>query len=79
MVLPVYPAGEEPIDGVDTRHLTLKIHAHGHKEVMHVESFEQTIRQLKDLLKPDDVLLTLGAGDVYKLGELLLHEVEKGA
>jgi len=55
--------------------LFAEIRAHGHKDVVFMESFETAISHLKQTLRSGDILLTLGAGDVYKLGESLLEEL----
>ena len=44
------------------------ITAHGHKHVVCVEGIPAALDRLRELLAPGDVLLTLGAGDVHKVG-----------
>jgi UDP-N-acetylmuramate--alanine ligase len=73
-VLPIYPAGEAVIEGVDARRLCEGIQAHGHKEAIFEEGIESVASRLKRTLKKGDVLLTLGAGDVWKVGEIILEE-----
>jgi UDP-N-acetylmuramate--alanine ligase len=73
LVLPVYAAGEEAIEGVTGRALWKGIQAHGHKEALYAGSFEAAVTQLNDILAPGDLLLTLGAGDVFKVGEMVLQ------
>ena len=68
LVLPIYAAGEQKIEGVTGRRLCEDIKAHGHKEVIYSEGQEDAVTYLKENLKPGDVLLTLGAGDVWKVG-----------
>ena len=68
LVLPIYAAGEQEIEGLTGRKLCEGIKAHGHKEVFCCEGKEDVIAYLKENLKPGDVLLTLGAGDVWKVG-----------
>lgn len=72
MVLPIYSAGEAVIQGVDSRDLCEGIKEHGHKDVMFADSIASAVSLLKQVLKPNDLLLTLGAGDVWKLGEMVL-------
>jgi UDP-N-acetylmuramate--alanine ligase len=72
LVLPIYAAGEQKIEGVTGRKLCEGIKAHGHKEVYYSGGEKDTIAYLKDNLKPGDVLLTLGAGDVWKVGTDIL-------
>jgi UDP-N-acetylmuramate--alanine ligase len=52
------------------------IREHGHKEVVCSESIAAAVKSLKEILRPGDVLLTLGAGDVWKVGERVLEEMK---
>jgi UDP-N-acetylmuramate--alanine ligase len=72
LVLPIYAAGEQKIEGVTGRKLCAGIKAHGHKEVFCSEGKEDVIAYLTENLKPGDVLLTLGAGDVWQVGRDIL-------
>ncbi|MEW5908912.1 MAG: UDP-N-acetylmuramate--L-alanine ligase [Thermodesulfobacteriota bacterium] len=69
LVLPIYAASEREIEGVNGRRLAEEIRAHGHKEVTYQESFDAVDTALDILLCPGDILITLGAGDVWKVGE----------
>ncbi|MDH3358394.1 MAG: UDP-N-acetylmuramate--L-alanine ligase, partial [Desulfobacteraceae bacterium] len=75
VVLPIYAAGEKEIKGVDGQALFEEIQRHGHKDVVYVESLESAASHLKTILAPNDILLTLGAGDVWKVGEMLLKDL----
>lgn len=72
LVMPIYAASEQPIGGVDSRLLCDSIQAHGHKEVYFVDGKQAAVDLLIDIASPADVVLTLGAGDVYRVGEMLL-------
>jgi len=72
VVAPLYPAGESPIEGVDSEWLYRGIKEHGHKEVVLCESQEQVLETLIRIAKPDDVVLTLGAGSIHRVGEAFL-------
>ena len=72
VVLPIYAASEEPIAGITGQALSERINAHGHKQVIFAEGITAAAAQLKSLLMPGDLLLTLGAGDVWKVGAELL-------
>lgn len=76
VVLPIYAASEKAIKGVDSQLLFEEIRAHGHKDVVFMPSFKAAVSHLKQTLTAGDILLTLGAGDVYKLGETLLKELK---
>ncbi len=75
LVLPIYSAGEKVLAGVDSFSMCDGIRKHGHREVICKESLTTAVSGLKDILQPGDVLLTLGAGDVWKVGESLLAEM----
>jgi UDP-N-acetylmuramate--alanine ligase len=74
LVLPIYPAREQPIPGV-TAALVVDAARHaGHRDVRLVESFDDALSALRGLLHPGDVLLTMGAGNVMRLGDRWLVE-----
>jgi UDP-N-acetylmuramate--alanine ligase len=72
LVLPIYSAGEQIIEGVHGHDLCDGIMAHGHKEVICTEGIDNAARYLQKNLRSGDILLTLGAGDVWKVGEAVL-------
>ena len=78
LVLPIYSAGEKVIEGVDSSSMCDGIRQHGHKEVICKETIASAVAGLKDILVPEDVLLTLGAGDVWKVGEEILRDLGPG-
>jgi UDP-N-acetylmuramate--alanine ligase len=73
----IYPAGEEPIEGVTAEALARSIKQHGQKDVTHIADREQLLDHLLEILKPGDILLTLGAGNIWQTGELLLQKLGK--
>ena len=75
VVLPIYAAGEDTIEGVDSGLLFESIRARGHKSIVFFEDKKETISYLKNILEKGDILLTLGAGDVWKVGEDVLAEL----
>ncbi len=74
IVLPIYAASEEPIAGISGQALGERIIAHGHKQVVLADGIASAAAELKARLSPGDLLLTLGAGDVWKVGVNLLQE-----
>jgi UDP-N-acetylmuramate--alanine ligase len=76
LVLPIYAASEKKIEGVTARFLCEGIQAHGHKEVFYADTKQNAVELLKSCLKPGDILLTLGAGDVWKVGEQVLRDLK---
>ncbi len=75
ILLPIYAASEKEIKGVSSENLAQGIKSHGHKNVFHAADFNKALSQVKELIKKDDLVLTLGAGDIYTLGETLLEKI----
>jgi UDP-N-acetylmuramate--alanine ligase len=75
VLLPIYSAGEKKIEGVNSRILCNEIIAHGHKNAEYLEGFDDAFTYLGTNLQQGDLLLTLGAGDVWKVGEELLRRL----
>ena len=74
-VLPIYAAGEKKINGVDSQALCEGIRAHGHKNVICVSDHEAAVAAVEEVIKRGDIVLTLGAGDVWAVGETLLEKI----
>jgi UDP-N-acetylmuramate--alanine ligase len=72
VVLPIYAASEDPIEGVSAQALCEEINAHGHKQVTCVDGISAAVSHLRTCVAPGDLLLTLGAGDVWKVGAEIL-------
>jgi UDP-N-acetylmuramate--alanine ligase len=65
----VYPAREEPIDGVSGELIANAAKKFGHKNVVYVKDKNDVPKVLNDLKKNDDIIITMGAGDIWKQGE----------
>jgi len=77
IVMDIYAAGEAPIEGVTGRDLADALRAHGHRDVAFLGSDRQRILDYLDgILRPGDLVVTLGAGDVGQLGQHLLDRLE---
>ncbi|MFH1138917.1 MAG: UDP-N-acetylmuramate--L-alanine ligase [Pseudomonadota bacterium] len=75
----IYPAGEAPRPGIDGKKLADAISSHGH----HDSAFEPDLALMAERvvlrLNPDDVVLTLGAGNIFRVGEKILEIMKHGA
>jgi UDP-N-acetylmuramate--alanine ligase len=71
VVMDIYAAGETPIPGVEARLLAEGIAGHGHREVHFCPDAEAVMAHLQQVVKPGDLVLTLGAGNVWQVGETL--------
>jgi UDP-N-acetylmuramate--alanine ligase len=68
----VYAAGEEPIAGADSATLAEAVRARGHRDVTYVGDLDNLMVVLRERLEPGDVLITLGAGNITRVGRELL-------
>jgi len=68
----IYPASEQPIEGVTSERLAAAIKEHGQRQVSLVPSVDELPDHLADLLQEGDLLLTLGAGNIVQAGERYL-------
>jgi len=68
-LMPIYPAGEKPLKGVSSILIAKNIK----KKNWEMWDENSSLSNLIEELKPGDILLTLGAGDVWKIGEEFLR------
>ena len=78
-VTEIYAAGEQPIPGVSGAKLAEAIRAAGHPSVTFVERKAELVGQVQPQLKAGDLVITLGAGDIWKTGPELLASLAPGS
>jgi len=74
-VTEIYPAGEAPIAGVSGRQIADGVAGHGHKRVTYVADKGDLAAAVLDVAQPGDMVLTLGAGDIWRVGEEILERL----
>ena len=77
VLAPVYAAGEEPIEGATSLSIGEGVRAHGHKNCEEAADLDEAVNRLQAATQPGDIVLTMGAGDVWKAGRELLERLEK--
>lgn len=75
----IYPAGEQPIHGVTAEALWQSVRKHGQKDAAYIADRQAIAAHLLELVKPGDIVLTLGAGNVWQVGEALLQALREAA
>lgn len=75
VVTDVYAAGEEPIEGATGEALAQGIIEHGHKATYYRSAFSEVTQLLGELLEPDDLLITLGAGNVNQICQMVADQL----
>jgi UDP-N-acetylmuramate--alanine ligase len=78
LVTDIYGAGEAPFENVTAEALALAIRGHGHKGAEHLPGGADLAQRVFERLAPGDVLMTLGAGNVWQAGEAVLGLLSSG-
>jgi UDP-N-acetylmuramate--alanine ligase len=68
----VYAAGEKAIEGASSERLAAAVRAHGHRDVTWIGPRSAAVEAIAARLAPGDVVITLGAGDITRVGPELL-------
>lgn len=76
ILLDIYSAGEKPIKGINSATLLDRIKKTGHSRVLYAEDKEDAIGHLISNMTRGDILLTLGAGNVWKIGDEILNKLK---
>ena len=76
IIAPVYSAGEAPIPGIDRDALVHGLRAHGHRQVIALESPEKLAGLIKSMAKPGDYVVCLGAGSITQWAYALPGELQ---
>lgn len=76
-VMDLYAASEDPIAGVDSAALAARISRAGHTDCAASGTLEASVAALALLLRPGDLVVTLGAGNVTQAGPLLLAALQQ--
>ena len=71
----IYAAREKDVYGISSYKLAnaMKI-KYPERNIFYVKDFEDIARYLRKVAQQDDIVMTMGAGDVYKIGEMLLKK-----
>ncbi|HYI95129.1 MAG TPA: UDP-N-acetylmuramate--L-alanine ligase [Bryobacteraceae bacterium] len=78
-LLDIYAASEKPIVGVTSQALAEKMASFGHRSVVYAGTVEAAVQAVAANAVEGDVVLTLGAGNVWQAGDRLLQILREGA
>lgn len=67
IITDVYPAREKPIEGVSGKLIADAATQYGHKNVIYIPDKDLALPQIKSIIKDGDIVITMGAGDVWKI------------
>jgi len=71
IVSDIYPSREEPIPEITGELVASSAKEFGHKEVYYIPRKEDIVPFLLKVVKENDLVITMGAGDIYRVGEML--------
>ncbi len=74
-LMDIYPASEPPIKGINSEALLKKIQKYGQRKIYYIPQRGELIDHLKKTANEGDIIITLGAGDVYKIGEEIFNTI----
>ena len=74
-VTDIYPAGEQPIPNVHGGQIADGVKEHGHKSVTYVPVKEELVGAVAAVARPGDIVLVMGAGDIWKIGEEIVRRL----
>ena len=77
LVTDVYPAREQPIQGVSGAMIVDAAKRYGHKDARYIPLTTDVPKTLMDIAQPGDIILTMGAGDIYKYGNEFVKQLKK--
>jgi UDP-N-acetylmuramate--alanine ligase len=71
----IYPAGEDRIEGVESKALFEGLREYGHKDVTYLADKKGIVEHLLHIISPGDLVITLGAGDIWQISEELVNRL----
>jgi UDP-N-acetylmuramate--alanine ligase len=77
IVTDIYAASEPPIPGVHAEKLATAIQEHGHGNIRYIPNHLELPTMLTEEVQEGDVVLTLGAGNIWQAGEALLEKLKE--
>ena len=73
----IYAASEDPIPGVNGAMLAKTIENTTHQKVTFLPTFAEITKYLEGHVEEGDLVMTVGAGDVLRIGEALVHDLKR--
>lgn len=78
LVVDIYAASEQPIEGVNSKSLVDGIKEATGQDVEYIPRLAKAEEYLENYVQSGDLVITIGAGDVFKVGEMLVKELSRG-
>ncbi|HOK40672.1 MAG TPA: UDP-N-acetylmuramate--L-alanine ligase [bacterium] len=77
IITDIYAASEKPIENVDSNLIIKYIKKSGFKNIEYISEHSEIVNYVLNNIKPNSVILTIGAGNIWKVGEIIATELMK--
>jgi len=77
IITPIYPAREQAIPGITGELLVNAAIKAGHKNATYISENDEIVPRLQELISDNDLVITIGAGDIYKYGEIFMNRLKE--
>ena len=78
VITAIYPAREKPIPGITGEMIARAAKEYGHREVHYIPETDDVVPFLLKNVRKNDLVITMGAGDVYRIGEEFISSLSSG-
>jgi len=75
VITDVFPAREEPIEGINGKIVADFAKDSGHKNVFYIENLDNLEKKLDNLCQPNDMIITIGAGNIWRYAESYMNHL----
>ena len=76
VITDVFPAREKPIDGINGKMVADFAKKSGHKNIYYIENLEHLEKKLDNLCQPNDMVITIGAGNIWRYAESYINHLK---
>ncbi len=73
----IYPSREKPIEGVTGKLIADTAKTYGHRDVHYIRDKRDLPSRLSGIVEKGDIVITMGAGDIYKYGEQFVEQLKQ--
>ena len=76
IITDVFPAREKPIEGITGKMVADFAKKSGHKNIFYLENLENLEKKLDNLCQPNDMVITIGAGNIWRYAESYINHLK---
>ena len=76
ILLDIYPAREKPIKNVTSELIYNEMLAQGNKNILYNQDIQKLTKEIKDIYSDGDIIITMGAGDIYKQNDIIFEAIK---